>query len=99
MFDALRAAGSVAGLLKNKEALAAAGERIKRRLGEVRAQGASGGGAVRATASGDMRLIALAFDPAVLAGLSPTDPSSREMAERLIVEAVNNAMDMAKAMA
>ena len=34
MLDALKAAGAIAGLMKNKEALKGAGERIKARLAE-----------------------------------------------------------------
>jgi len=99
VFDALKAAGAIAGLMKNKEGLKAAGERIKTRLGELRAAGGSGGGAVRATVSGDMRVISVALDPPVCAGLAAGDEKSREMIQSLIAEAVNNAMDIAKVMA
>ena len=99
MLDALKAAGAIAGLMKNQEALKAAGERIRRRLSELRADGGSGGGAVRAIAGGDMRLIRITLDPAVLSGLASADPRSKELVESLIVEAVNNAMDIAKAAA
>jgi DNA-binding protein YbaB len=97
MFDSLKAAGALAGLMKNKEGLKAAGERIKARLTEIRAAGGSGGGAVRATVSGDMRVISVTLEPAALVGLN--DLASRSMVESLIAEAVNNAMDIAKAMA
>lgn len=97
MFDAFKAAGALAGLMKNKEAIKEAGERIKSRLAELRAAGASGGGAVRATVSGDMRIVSVTLEPAALVGLN--DPSSKAMVELLIAEAVNNAMDIAKAMA
>ncbi|MBY0262905.1 MAG: YbaB/EbfC family nucleoid-associated protein, partial [Phycisphaerales bacterium] len=70
MFDSLKAAGALAGLMKNKDALKQAGERIKSKLADLRIQGGSGGGAVRATVSGDLRLIALHLDPPVLAGLA-----------------------------
>lgn len=99
MFDSLKAAGAIAGLMKNKEGLKAAGDRIKTRLGEIRAGGGSGGGAVRATVSGDMRVIAITLDPPVCAGLGSGDEKSRAMVQGLIAEAVNNAMDIAKAMA
>lgn len=98
MFDSLKAAGALASLMKNKEGLKAAGERIRAKLGEMRIQGGSGGGAVRAVVSGDMRVISIAMDPPVLAGLTG-DERSREMVQLLIVDAVNNAMDLAKAAA
>jgi DNA-binding protein YbaB len=97
MFDQLKMAGALAGLLKNKEGLKAAGERIRKRLKEVRAGGASGGGAVRATATGELRIESIQIEPALAAGLA--DPANRAYAEQLITEAVNNALDQAKAIA
>lgn len=97
MLDSLKMAGALAGLMKNKEGLKAAGERIKARLAEIRADGGSGGGAVRATVSGDMKVVSVSVEPAALAGMS--DPASRAMVQSLIAEAVNNAMDVAKGMA
>ena len=97
MFDSLKAAGAIAGLMKNKEAIKEAGTRIKTRLAELRAAGGSGGGAVRATVTGDMKVVSVTLEPAALVGLS--DPASKVMVESLIAEAVNNAMDIAKAMA
>lgn len=99
MMDALKMAGALAGLMKNKDALKEAGERIKQRLSELRAGGGSGGGAVRATVSGDMRVISISMEPSVCMGLSGGSERDREHVQQLICEAVNNAMDIAKAMA
>lgn len=98
MLDAFKAAGAVAGLMKNKEALRAAGERIKVRLAELRVAGTAGGGAVRATVSGDMRVLDITLEPALAAGLGGDD-AARMYAQSLIAEAVNNALDQAKALA
>ncbi len=97
MLEQMKMMGALAGLLKNKEGLKAAGERIRTRLAEVRADGAAGGGAVRATSTGDLKIVSIQIEPALAAGLA--DPSSRQQAEQLIVEAVNNALDQAKAIA
>jgi len=97
MFEQLKMAGALAGLMKNKEGLKAAGERIRSRLREVRAAGASGGGAVRVTATGELRIESILIEPALAAGLA--EPASRAYAEQLIAEAVNNALDQAKAIA
>lgn len=99
MFDALKTAGALASLMKNKDQLKAAGDRVRQRLSEIRAGGGSGGGAVRATVSGDMRVVSIAMEPAVCAGLASGRDQDREHVQMLIVEAVNNAMDIAKAMA
>lgn len=97
MFDQLKMAGALAGLLKNKDNLRAAGERIRARLKDVRAGAAAGGGAVRATATGELRIESIHIEPALAAGLA--DPANRSYAEQLITEAVNNALDQAKALA
>lgn len=97
MFEQMKMMGALASLLKNKEGLKAAGERIRARLVEIRAGGAAGGGAVRATATGDLKIVSIQIEPALAAGLA--DPGSRELAEQLIAEAVNNALDQAKLVA
>lgn len=97
MLDSLKMAGTLAGLMKNKDGLKAAAERIKARLAEIRAAGGSGGGAVRATVSGDLKVISIEIDPAAIVGFG--DPSGKAMVQSLIAEAVNNAIDIAKAMA
>ncbi len=97
MFEQLKVAGALAGLLKNKEGLKAAGERIRKRLTEVRAGGAAGGGAVRAIATGELRIESIHIEPAVAAGLA--DDASRAYAQQLIAEAVNSALEQAKAIA
>lgn len=91
MFDQLKSVQAVAGLLKNKDALRAAGERIKARAESVRATGQSGGGACRATVTGRMIVVDLSLDPALLAGMS-VDEKTRELATGLIREAVNDAL-------
>lgn len=91
MFDQLKSMQAVASLLKNKEKLAEAGERVKTRTAEIRATGASGGGACRATVSGRMELLDLHLEPALLAGMA-VDDKTRALATGLIRDAVNDAM-------
>lgn len=85
MFDQFKAMGQVAALLKDKDRLRAAGDRVKERLEAVRAGGEAGGGAVRATVNGKMTLVALELAPPLVAG------GDKAMVELLIIEAVNNA--------
>ncbi|MBY0312739.1 MAG: YbaB/EbfC family nucleoid-associated protein [Phycisphaerales bacterium] len=99
MLDALKTAGALASLMKKKDQLKAAGDRVRQRLSEIRAAGGSGGGAVRATVSGDMRVVSVTLEPAVCMGLTSGRDADREQVQQLIVEAVNNAMDIAKGMA
>jgi DNA-binding protein YbaB len=98
VFDSLKAMGALAGLLKNKEALKQAGERIQRRLREVRAAGSSGGGAVRVTVDGTMRVLEVRLEPALAANLV-SDESSKSMAESLIADAVNDAIHQSQVLA
>jgi DNA-binding protein YbaB len=95
MFDNLKAMGAVAGLLKNQDKIKGAMERVKRTLAGTRVNGESGGGAVRAVVTGDLRVLSIQVDPALGAGLA--DASARSAAEALIVEAVNDGLRKAQA--
>jgi len=95
MFDQLKAMQSIASLLKNKEQLAEAGERIKAKTDALRVTGQAGGGACRATVTGRMNVVDLTLDPALLAGMS-VDEKTRELATNLIKDAVNDAMALAQ---
>jgi DNA-binding YbaB/EbfC family protein len=97
MLDAFKMAGTLAGLMKNKEAIKAAAERVKSRLGEVRATGSAGGGAVSVTVSGQMKVVRVELSPALAQHMG--DMGSRTMAESLIAQAVNDAMAQAQAIA
>ncbi len=90
MLDNLKAMQAVAGLMKNKDKLKEAGERIKAKSESLRATGESGGGACRATVTGRMELVELTLDPALLAGMS-VDEKTRDLATSLIRDAVNDA--------
>src|SRR5690349_4683740 len=96
MFENLKAMGAVAGLLKNKDGLRAAGDRIKSAAAATRATGEGGAGAVRVTVDGKMRVIAVELQPALVSGMA-ADDRTRELAGNLIAEACNNAMAMAQA--
>tara|TARA_R110000782_G_scaffold19140_11_gene52343 strand:- start:4322 stop:4693 length:372 start_codon:yes stop_codon:yes gene_type:complete len=95
MFDQLKAMQAVAGLMKNKEKLGEAGERIKAKTDAMRVTSEAGGGACRATVSGRMVVTDLVLDPALLAGMS-VDEKTRELATNLIKDAVNDAMRKAQ---
>lgn len=96
MLDSFKAAGALAGLMKNRERLAEAGQRVRARLGETVVEGRAGGGAVRARVSGHMKVLSVELDPSMM---SATDEASRAMAQDLIVEAVNDGLSLAQAAA
>ncbi len=100
MLDNLKSMANVAGLLKDlpkiKERMAA----LKDRLGVQTVTGETGGGAVRVTATGLLRVVSIEVDPAMLAGLvDSTDPQDKAMAEDLITGAVNTALQKARELA
>lgn len=96
MIDQMKALGAIAGLMKNKERLREIGERTKRNLEDARLCGQAGGGAVRVTVSGRMRVHDVTIDPSAAAALGQAD--SREQVESLIEEAMNDALARAERM-
>jgi DNA-binding YbaB/EbfC family protein len=94
MFEGLKGLGSLAGLMKDLPKLKAKMEQVKERLGQITVEAETGGGAVRATANGQLRLLSVRVDQALLSGLvDAANPEDRTMAEDLIVGAVNAALE------
>lgn len=85
MFDAIKSMGALAGLLRDKDRARAIAAEVALELSRIRAEGEAGGGAVRVTAAGDMKIVSVRIAPAMLAG-------STDMAQGLIAEATNAAL-------
>lgn len=96
MFDKIKAMGQMAALLKDKDKIKETAARVKARAAEVRAVGESGAGAVRVTADGQMRVLRVEMQPALVAGMA-ADERTRELAGTLIADAVNEALRSAQA--
>lgn len=100
MFDSFKAMAAIAGLMKNKEAIQAAADRVRQRLGELRAIGDAGSGAVRVTVDGRMQVLDVALDPALIQALAgPAGASVSALAGSLIADATNTALRQAQLMA
>jgi len=95
MLDKLKAMQALGSLMKNKEQLAEAGERIKSKMDAMRIEGQAGGGACRAIVNGKMKLIDLSLDPALLSGMA-VDEKTRDLATTLIKDAINDATENAQ---
>jgi len=95
MLDKLKAMQALGSLMKNKEQLAEAGERIKSKMDAMRVDGQAGGGACRAVVNGKMKLIDLTLDPALLSGMA-VDEKTRDLATTLIKDAINDATENAQ---
>lgn len=100
MFEGAKALASLAGLVKDLPRLKARLEEMKERLGGMTVSGETGGGAVRVTASGLMRIVAIEVDPALMQGLiEPDRPGDRALGQDLIAAAVNAALERARELA
>jgi hypothetical protein len=98
MFENMKAMGALAGLMKNKERLKEMGEEFREKLSRMSAEGSAGGGAVRVTVSGQLRVQQVHLDPAVLAGLQTEGAGGKAMVESLIQDATNEAMSRIQVM-
>lgn len=68
-------------------------ERIQAELAEAEVEGSSGGGVVRAVATGKQALVSVTIDP------SAVDPDDVEMLQDLVTTAVNEALDASRRLA
>jgi DNA-binding YbaB/EbfC family protein len=100
MFDNLKGLAGLSGLMKDLPRIRARMEQVKARLGGLTVEAQTGGGAVRVTANGLLKVVAVEMDRALLAGLIDTDdPDDHAMAQDLIAGAVNAALEKAREMA
>lgn len=100
MFDSLKGMGQIAGLMKDLPRLKAKMEEVKDRLSDMTVEAETGGGAVRVIADGQMRIVKIETDQALLSGLiDASNPEDLAMAQDLIVGAVNAALTKAREMA
>ncbi len=95
MFDKIKAMGALAGLMKNKEGLKAAGDRVKAKMERTRCEGRAGGGAAHAVVSGKMEVLEVNLTPALVNGMA-ADEKTRALAGSLIAQAVNDALQQAQ---
>jgi DNA-binding protein YbaB len=97
VFDKLKQASQLAGMLKDLPRLQAQMEDVRARLANTKVEGSSGGGAVRAVACCDLRIDSVTLDPAVFRGIATGSASDQAYANRMIAEAVNDALQRARA--
>lgn len=97
MFEGLKGMAGLAGMMKDLPKLKARMDEIKEELAGVTVDAETGGGAVRVTANGQLRIVAVKVDQALMAGLvDSTDPDDIAMAEDLITGAINAALEKAR---
>ena len=100
MFDQFKNLGQLSSILRNAGQLREQMQQAQEQLKTMRASAETGGGAVKATVTGNMRVASLEIDPAMLASLVDTaSEADRQMAQDLIVGAINAAMEKAQRLA
>ncbi len=100
MLNNLKSMAGLAGLLKDLPKIKTRMKELKVSLAERTVTGEAGGGAVRVTATGLLRVASIDLDHALLSGFNAdADRDQKAMAEDLIADAVNNALQEARAMA
>ena len=100
MFENLKGMAGLAGVLKDLPRIKAKLEEVKQQLGEMTVEADTGGGAVRVTANGLLRVVSVKLDAALIAGLvDPANEQDRAIAEDLIAGAVNTALQKAREVA
>lgn len=95
MFDKLKSMGALANLMKNQDALRAAGQRVREKLEATEVVGEAGAGAARAVVTGALRVRSVELAPGLIAGMV-ADERTRALASSLIADAVNDAIAKAQ---
>jgi len=100
MFENLKGMAGLAGIMKDLPRIKAKLEEVKQQLGGMTVEADTGGGAVRVTANGLLRVVSVKLDAALIAGLvDPANEQDRAIAEDLIAGAVNTALQKAREVA
>jgi DNA-binding protein YbaB len=100
MFENLKGMAGVAGLLKDLPRIKQKLAETKERLGGMTVDAETGGGAVRVTANGLLKIVSVEVDAPLLSGLvDPALEQDRAIAEDLIAGAVNTALQKARELA
>lgn len=100
MFDQFKNLGQLSSILRNAGQLREQMQQAQEQLKTMKASAETGGGAVKATVTGAMRLTNLEIDPAMFAALvDASNDADRQMAEDLIVGAINAALEKAQRLA
>jgi len=100
MFENLKGMAGLAGIMKDLPRLKQKLEEVKQQLGAMTVDAETGGGAVRVTANGLLRVVSVELDAALISGLvDPANEQDRAIAEDLIMGAVNSALQKARELA
>lgn len=95
MFDKLKAMGALGSLMKNQDKLKESFAQVQEQMARTEVSGQAGGGAVRVTANGQLKVLRVELSPALVSGMA-ADEKTRTLAGTLLVEATNDALKQAQ---
>ena len=95
MLENMKMLSALGALMKNKDKLKEAGEKVRAQMAATRVTGEAGAGAARAVVSGEMRVLSVELAPGLILGMN-ADERTRQRAGGLIAEAVNNGLAQAQ---
>ena len=84
--------GNMGNMMKQAQKLQQQMLEVQEKIGAMTVEGSAGGGMVKAVANGHQEILSVSIDPEVV------DPEDIELLEDLVVAAVNNAREKAKAL-
>lgn len=87
--------GNLTGMMQQAREMQERMAGAKDRIAAVRVEGSAGGGMVTVQATGDLRILSVRLDPALLTSGDQQAPD-REMIEDLITSAMNQALQKAR---
>ncbi len=97
MFENLKGMAGMAGLMRDLPKIKARIQEVKDNLSRITVEAQTGGGAVRVTANGQLRVVAIHVDPPLISTLvDSSNADDRALAEDLIAGAVNAALEKAR---
>ena len=92
MFENLKQMKQLMGMMGNVDGMREQAEKIQEELARETVVGEAGAGAVKVTMNGQMRVVGVHVDPALLAGLTGDDAAGQAMAQDLIAMATNDGL-------
>ncbi len=97
MFEGLKNLSGLAEMMKDLPRMKQKLDEVKERLGEIETSAETGGGAVRATVNGRLRVVSVEIDTILMSSLIDSDQEEdRALAQELIAGAVNAALEKAQ---
>jgi DNA-binding YbaB/EbfC family protein len=97
MFDQFKALGALAGMLKDRDKLRGIADQFRERLEKISVTGTAGGGAIRVTVTGQLRVTDITIDQTVFSG-GASGAAGKAGVQRLIQEATNDALARVQAL-